>query len=115
MHFANLRRLSALLLALALTLGTGAQAIGMTGISSKMTMAGAVDALVLDGCGTCKDDDRGMLAGCFAVCGGMAAVLPSVSGDTATAKTSPLTIFSVEMTGQYRPPDPHPPKPIILS
>jgi len=115
MHFANLRRLSALLLALALTLGTGAQAIGMIDMSFKMTMAGAVDAPMPDGCGTCKDDDRGMLAGCSAVCGGMAAVLPSASGVTIASEISPLTVSSVEMTGQYRPPDPYPPKPIILS
>ncbi len=68
------------------------------------------------GCDGCGDGDDAMpAAGCFALCTGAVAVLPSVTTPKATAAKQ-LPIAGVRLgSGRDSSPDPYPPRRIILS
>jgi hypothetical protein len=113
---AYVRRLSALLLALALALGPGSYGMAAPDMATKMTTAAAGDMPMHDGCNGCLGNDRGMAAtACFTFCSGAVAVLPWVSAVGAVDTMVPLALPVVPIAGRQSPPDPPPPRPAVLN
>ena len=111
------RRLSALLLTLALAVGFAVHGVQAAHMSAKMaaaSMAAATpDTPMPDGCGGCDDDGKAP-AVCSAVCAGVVAVLPvlvTVRALDIAPRYSPVTDGGAGLRG---PPDPFPPRPSVL-
>lgn len=110
----KVRRLSTLFLALALAVGLMTHGIQTSDMAVKMATAATSDMPMPGGCSGCIGDDDGMLAACFALCSGVAAVLPSVPAVDAAVLVSPPATRAVAEASHHGPPDPYPPRPIIL-
>lgn len=66
-----------------------------------------------DGCG--GGDDAMPAAGCFALCGGAVAILPSTTtSKVIAAKQLPIAVVRIE-SGRDSSPDPYPPRRTTLS
>jgi hypothetical protein len=118
MRFHVLRRWFALCAILALSLGLVAHGVAAAQMDAKMMTAAAAGEMSPSsgGCDGCGSGDDGMSAiGCFALCGGTVAVLPSVAPLTfiAVERTTPRTVRSDP--GRVGPPDPYPPRSSVLS
>lgn len=72
-------------------------------------------APMVPGCDGCGGDDAMPAAGCFALCSGAVAILPSVNhSKVVAAKQLPIAVIRVE-SGRDSSPDPYPPRRTILS
>lgn len=111
-----LRRLFVLVLGLALVAGPLMQAAQGSGMALKMAAAAPSALSAPAGCEGCGDDQPGVPAACLAICtAGISAVLPPipVMADAAATPVSPRPAGG--SAGSPAPPDPYPPKPLILS
>ena len=107
------RCISALLLVLALVVGSVTQGVQASDMALKMATA-TMDMPMPGGCNGCSGDDPGMLAACSAVCG-IAAVLPLVPTVAGAISVAPPAARAISVAGLHGPPDPYPPKSSILS
>jgi len=108
----TIRRLSALVLAFGLIMGLALQ--GVQDVQMRAAMAaGAMSMTMPDGCDGCDQDGMGA-ASCTAMC---AAVLADfqVAGAIETAALAPSYLAMIVRGADLRgPPDPFPPKSIVL-
>ena len=112
----KLRRISAILIALALGVGLLAHGVGASNMGVKMALAAANDMPATDKCDGCGSGDDGMsLGACSAYCSTFTA-LPSAAAvfDMLPMEIRGHTAVPIAM-GWGIPPDPYPPKPTILS
>jgi len=120
MHSEVARRLFAIVLSVALATGVAVrsvQALAMDVAAAAATAAATTDiGMPMSGkCSGCAGDEKAMAAACSAVCSGAVAVLPLVvafgpiSVETIGPSAAPAA------TGHTAPPDPYPPRPIVLS
>ena len=117
MRFGFPRRWLALCTVLALSLGLVAHSFAAAEMDAKMMTAAAASEMSLwGGCDGCNGDGDGMLAtGCFALCGGAAAVLPSFAPIKAANLEPAAPTAARSNLGRRGPPDPYPPRPSVLS
>ncbi|GIK96238.1 MAG: hypothetical protein BroJett029_04470 [Alphaproteobacteria bacterium] len=107
-----------LCLVMALTLGLAGHDFATAEMQAKMMTAAAAGEMSSssDGCNGCTGGGDGMLsAGCFAICGGVLAVLPAAAPIKSTAVDSAVPVAAPFHIGQIGPPDPSPPRPSVLS
>jgi len=120
MQFEIARRLFVIVLSVALATGVAvrsAQALAMDVAAPAATAAATTDTdMPMSGkCNGCAGDEKAMAAGCFALCIGAVAVLPLV------VALGPISVETIgpsaapAATGHAFPPDPYPPRPIVLS
>lgn len=117
MRFRALRRWFALCAVVALSLGLVAHGFAAADMGTKMMTAAAGEmSSSSGGCDGCSGGGDGMLAtGCFALCGGTVAVLPSFAPIKAVS-VEPATPVAVRSSlGRGGPPDPYPPRPSVVS
>jgi hypothetical protein len=110
----KVRRIAALLLALALAVGGTLNVVQAADMSAKMAVS-ETSMPMPNGCNGCGGDDQGMTPGCFALCGTMVAVLPAVPLVAAGTLVSSTATGTTAIAGLHGPPDPYPPRPAILS
>jgi hypothetical protein len=118
MRFRTLRRWLALCAVVALSLGVAAHGFAAAEMDAEMMTAASVDEMSpsSSGCGGCSGGGDGMLTtGCFALCGGAVAVLPSFAPIKALAVEPAAPAAVRSSLGRGGPPDPYPPRPSILS
>jgi hypothetical protein len=119
MRFEIARRLFVIVLSVALATGVAVRsvrAIAMDIAAPAATAAATTDTdMPMSGqCSGCAGDENAMAAGCSALCSGAVAVLPLVvacgpiSAETIGSSAAPAA------TGHAFPPDPYPPRPIVL-
>lgn len=107
------RSLAILLLA-AFTVGTVMHTVGAAAMSVKMTLA-AVNGGDMGDCQECPDGNDDMPA-CDNLCvSPILAVVPSSQSGLPDAKTTTASLILQSVTGRTGPPDPYPPRSIILS
>ena len=120
----KIRRISAVLLALALAVGLVTHSVAnldvglksaMAAASSDMPMSGSSDMPMSGKCDGCGDEQKGMDAACVAYCSGVL-VSPVVAAvmDVLTADILGPSVVRA-LTGRTPPPDPYPPRPTIRS
>jgi len=120
MRFEIARRLFVIVLSMTLVTGAAvrsAQTIAMDATAPAATAAATTDTdMPMSGkCSGCAGDEKAMAAGCSALCSSAVAVLPvvvafgPVSVETIGPSATPAA------TGHAFPPDPYPPRPIVLS
>src|SRR5712692_1697901 len=111
------RRISMVLVALALAFGPGGNGVYASSMGAKMAMAASSDAYSPSKCGDCGATKAGMLAGACSVayCSGLTAFSFAASGifDWPPADTLPFG-DTRHLTGRADAPDPYPPRPTIL-
>jgi len=111
----KVRRILALLLALTLVVSGAMHSVQAADMTVKMTAATG-DLPMPGGCNGCNGDDHSMTpAACFALCGGVTAVLPSVPLVAAATLVSSPAAQAASVAGLHGPPDPYPPRPTILN
>jgi hypothetical protein len=118
-----MRRPLAVLLALALSLGLvthsvpgGASAAKAADMTTGMSMDTSTDMPMTGDCSGCAGDEKGLMpTACFVFCGSIvgSSVLPARLDAVPLATLLPRD--AVIGTGYIGPPDPYPPKPIVLS
>jgi hypothetical protein len=120
MRFEIARRVFVIVLSVALATGVAVrsvQAIAMDIAAPAATAAATTDTdMPMSGkCSGCAGDEKAMAAGCSAFCSGAVAVLPLVVafGPISAETIGPSAAPSA--TGHAFPPDPYPPRPIVLS
>jgi len=117
----RIRRISAVVLALALATGLAAHGIGGSDMGFKSGMAAAAsdmpasDMPMSGKCDGCGDDQNGMAAACAAFCSSVvvlpiAAILQQLSAIDILRPSA-----GQDATGHVGPPDPYPPRPISMS
>jgi hypothetical protein len=111
-----LRRLSAVLLAVALAVAGLTHGIRAPDMGLNMAMAAASEMPVPDQCDGCGNDQKGMTsAACSAHCASAVALpLISLVFDRMPAATV-APVPEPSATGHADPPDPYPPRPAVLS
>ena len=116
MRFALVRRISAVVLALALAMGPAMYSVHSSAMTAKMAVAASSDVHSPGTCDDCGGNKAGVPVGaCSMYCSGMIAVSPGVPiFDTLLVET-PGHVAARGMTGLATPPDPYPPRPSILS
>lgn len=112
MVWAPVRRLSALLFALALVVGLAAHGVQAAHMSATMAAA-AMDSPMPDGCNGCDKDGKAVPA-CSAICAGLVAVLPAPPTVQTVRITPRYADVSASAVGLRGPPDPFPPRSTIL-
>jgi len=111
----RMRRVLALVLALALVAGLATYDAHASSMNRQMVTATACDMSMPGGCNGCGDD-RGMPSGaCFTFCGGVIALLPSGVTETIATSVTPPPGPVASMSGRAGSPDPYPPKSSVLS
>ncbi|SRR6266511_1384052 len=120
MRFEIARRLFVVVLSVALATGLVARsvrALAMDIIAPAATAAATMDAgMPMSGkCDGCAGDEKAMAAACSAVCSGAVAVLPVVVAFGAVSVETFGFSAVPAATGCPFPPDPYPPRPIVLS
>lgn len=105
-----IRRVSVLLLTLALVVGFAAHGVRAAHMSATMV---AMDLAMPDGCTGCSGDAE-PAAACKVLCAGLVAVAPSPSGIVAVAIVVTHAVSDVFGAGLRGPPDPFPPRPTVL-
>jgi hypothetical protein len=118
MRFEIARRLCVIVLSVALATGVAVrsvQAIAMDIPAPAATAAATTDIDRMSGkCSGCAGDEKAMVAGCSALCSSIVAVLPFV------VALGPISVETIgpsaapAATGHAFPPDPYPPRPIVL-
>jgi hypothetical protein len=106
------RRLSTLLLALALVVGFAVHGVQAAQMSATM-VAAAMDAPMPDGCDAC-DKDGNVDPACTASCAGAVAILPVLLTLERVEIAPPHSVVGVLGAGLHGPPDPFPPRPTAL-
>lgn len=110
----KVRRLSVLVLALALIITGAVKGVQASDMAVKMSAASTGD-MPMPGCGGCSGDDQGMPMACFTVCGSsVIAILPTVPAIVAVVLVSPSAPSLAFIAGRHGPPDPYPPRLAIL-
>ena len=119
MSIGKIRRISAALMAIVLAVGLSMHGLSGTGINFKSATAVANDMPMSDGmpskCNGCAGDEKGVApAFCSAFCGTVIpspviAVFSAVPAEILTPAAERIAI------GRADPPDPYPPRPIVLS
>lgn len=112
----RVRRITVLLLTLALTAGLMSHGIRAADMGVKMAVAAASDMPISGKCDGCSDGRDGMQAGtCSPYCGTVSA-LPSAPAvyDVLPIDTQQYAAVPAA-TGLGVPPDPYPPRPSVLS
>ena len=119
MSFGKIRRISAALMAIVLAIGLSTHGLGGPNMITNSAMALASD-MPMSGdmpgkCDGCAGDEKGLAqAVCSAFCG---TVMPSPV--TAVLSVVPAEILTPAgeriAVGRAEPPDPYPPRPIVLS
>lgn len=116
MRLLAVRHLVSLLVALMLALGTGAHVAQAASMGGKMEASAPMTMPSFDSCQGCDGDERGMaMNACFALCAGTIALpagfvaAPDVGGERLTATVAGAGV------GHFGPPDPFPPRSIVLS
>jgi hypothetical protein len=110
------RHLSLLLAALALTLGLVSVGLPMAEMSPKVAAAVSGDMTMPGtGCDDCGGGGDAMMAGCSVTCVGVIALLPTQILTRTADRSLPLLLLSEATIGRNGPPDPYPPRPIVLS
>ena len=117
----RIRQISALAAALVLAVGLVLHGFGGSDmiVKSAMTAAGDMpmssDMPMPGKCNGCAGDEKGVAQACSAFCGAMAAP-PSMAVNFSTTSIDILGPTAEPiMAGRFDPPDPYPPKLIILS
>ena len=112
----KIRRISVLVLALALVVGLGAHGMAGPDMGLKSDMAAAASDMPMSGkCDGCGGDQKSMPAACAAYCNSVVAqplvavVFDVIAIDILCPSVGPAAI------GHAAPPDPYPPRPIDLS
>ena len=112
----KIRRISTLVLAVALAVGLGAHGMAGPDTGLKPVMAVAATDMPMSGkCDGCGDDQKGMSAACTAYCSSVialpvaAVVIDVVAVDVLRPSVGPAA------AGYVTPPDPYPPRPIGMS
>jgi hypothetical protein len=116
MTLAKLRRLINLLLVVALAAGFVTQGVQAADMRAKMTMtAGAMPTP--HGCDGCSGDDNpcASLGGCSMTCGNILALPVANAAVDLLHAGSREPAAVLPLAGWSAPPDPHPPRPAILS
>lgn len=116
MQLAKLRHLINLLLVVALTAGLVVQGVQATNMGAKMTMA-AGTMPIPDGCDGCSGDDNSCasVGGCSMACANILA-LPVIFAAVALLRARSAEPAAVlPRAGRNVLPDPHPPRPAILT
>lgn len=107
------RRLSAFALAFSLIMGLALQGVQASQMRAAMT-AGAMSAAMSDGCDGC--DQGGMsAASCTAMCAAVLADFQVAGAIETAALASSYLAMIVRGADLRRPPDPFPPKSIVLN
>jgi hypothetical protein len=124
MFVENIRRISAVLMALVLAIGLATHGFGAPDMMVKSNMIAASDMPIssdmpMQGkgkCNGCAGDEKGVApAGCSAFCGAVV-ISPSVMAVLNAVPAETLSpIAEAGMSGNAYPPDPYPPRPTILS
>lgn len=116
MQLRALRRWLAVCTVLVLGLGPVAQSLAAADMDP-MTMTAAAGEMSHSsgGCDGCGGDDGMPTTLCFALCGGLVAVLPSVAPLEAVAVERPTPLAVHVDPGRVSSPDPYPPRPSGLS
>lgn len=112
MVWATVRRLSAILFALALVVGFAAHGVQAAHMSATMAAA-AMDSPMPDGCDGCDTDGKAAPV-CSALCAGVVAVLPAAPAVETIKITPHYTDVRASISGLRGPPDPFPPRPTVL-
>jgi hypothetical protein len=120
MRFEIARRVFVIVLSIALATGAAvrsAQAIAMDATAPAETAAATTDTdIPMSGkCDGCAGDEKAMAAACSAVCSGAVAVLPVVVAFGVVCVETVDFSAVRPATGYSFPPDPYPPRPIVLS
>jgi hypothetical protein len=120
MRFEIARRLFVIVLSVALATGGVArsvQALAMDMIAPTATAAATPDGgMPMSGkCNGCAGDEKAMAAACSAVCSGAVAVLPVVVAFGVVCVETVDFSAVRRATGYSFPPDPYPPRPIVLT
>jgi hypothetical protein len=111
----KIRRLSVVLLALALAAGLVTHGVRASDSGVKMAVAAVSDMPMPGECDGCGDDQKAMAAACSAFCGGVVA-LPSMGAAFAAVPAETLGSFvGPNPTARTVSPDPYPPRPAVLS
>ena len=120
MRFEIARRVLVIVLSVALATGVAVrsvQALAMDVAAPAATAAATPDTdMPMSGkCSGCAGDEKAMAAACSALCSGAVAVLPPVVafGPVSVETLGPSATPTA--TGHAFPPDPYPPRPIVLS
>jgi hypothetical protein len=110
------RRIVAVFLALSLAVGLTAHGFRASAMAVEMATGAANDMPMSGKCDGCVSDHDGMSAGaCAAYCSNMTALPPVVIIALEALPTiSPEPIPGPKMAGLWPPPEPYPPKPIVL-
>ena len=117
MQLRILRRWLAVCLVAALTIGQAAQAFAVPAMdTNRLTAVTSGEMVPMPaGCDGCSGEDAMPAAGCFALCGGAVAILPSVAtSKVISAKQLPITVVRIG-SGRDSSPDPYPPRRTTLS
>jgi hypothetical protein len=113
----RIRRISALVLALALAAGLATHGIGGSDVGFKSAVAAAASDVPMsgksDGCG--DDHQNGMAAACAAFCSSVVALPVAAVLQHLNAIDILRPSAGQDATGQVGPPDPYPPRPISMS
>lgn len=112
----TVRRIAAILLTLALTLGPGTGHVFASPDQGKAAVMMSGDMHSSGKCGDCDGSKTGMPAAtCSITCSGIVAVLPGAVAADRLPETVHRFMPASDVTGRTIPPDPYPPRPIILS
>lgn len=112
----RIRRVSVLLLALALAVGIATHASQASTMDAKMAVAGASFVSTPDKCGSDGDSNALPLVFCSAVyCSGMAAIQGAVVAVDVLPVGRDDPVIVPAMAGRKDPPDPYPPRLAVLS
>ncbi len=110
------RRIAAILLTLALTLGPGTGRMFASPDQGKAAVVMSSDMHSSGKCGDCEGSKAGMPAAtCSISCSGIVAVLPGTVAADRSPETVQGSIAVSHRVGRTIPPDPYPPRPTILS
>jgi hypothetical protein len=118
MWFEIARRLFVIVLSVALATGLVVRSVPTMDIAAPAATAAATadPGMPMSGkCDGCAGDEKAMAAACSAVCNGAVAVLPVLVafGPAAVEAIGPSAVPAA--TGHAFPPDPYPPRPIVLN
>jgi hypothetical protein len=112
----KIRRITTLVLAMAVAMGLVAHGISISDIGAKPAMISAASDMPMSAdCNGCGGDQPAIAAGCAAFCGGIVGLPTTV----VVLDMIPIDILrpsaGQHATGHVGPPDPYPPRPIGMS
>jgi hypothetical protein len=118
MRFEIARRVFVIVLSVVLATGVAVRSVEAIDVAAPAATAAATTdtGMPMSGkCSGCAGDEKAMAAGCSALCGSAVAVLPVVVafGPVSVETIGPAA--EPAATGHAFPPDPYPPRPIVLS